>query len=428
MKVKEFQIKLKNNPLINDSFWAVFGNVIGKGFSFAGGIAIARLLGKEGFGEYSFITSTLISSSILSTLGIGYTSTKYISEYKQKNRDIIFEIIRTSKKITLFGSGLLSLILFFLSNYIATHFLNSESLHWELKILSVWVVLNALTTTQIGILAGFGLFKEMTKINTLVGVISFITSLSFAYLFGLRGALASLLLIQTINWYLNNKLVKQQGYNYVNKNENGIATEMIKFSIPIALQESLYAIVTWFLSWSFIRFSTVGELGVYQAAVQMSILLLFVPGILRNVFLTHFSEASGDQLLGKRVLRITLLINGISVFIPLIFVLIFIDPINRFYGDQFGDIKYLIVFSCITAIFTSLLNVYNQALLSSGENWIIFWSRFIRDGILILCFIILVQKGYAASSVLVTLNLIFSTIYFFVLLLFYKKLNPGFRG
>jgi O-antigen/teichoic acid export membrane protein len=239
----------------------------------------------------------------------------------------------------------------------------------------------------------------------------------------LRGALASLLLIQTINWYLNNKLVKQQGYNYGNTKQNGIATEMIKFSIPIALQEALYAVVTWVLSWSFLKFSTVGELGVYQAAIQMSTLLLFVPGILRNVFLAHFSEVSDDQFVGKRILKHTLLINGISVFIPFLVSLIFIEEINQFYGAKFGNIKYLILISCITAMFTSLTNVYNQALLSSGKNWIIFWSRIIRDVLLITCFIILVQNGLSSSSVLVNINLVFSSIYLIVILIIHKILT-----
>ena len=67
---------------LNDSFWALSGNVAGKGLALVAGIVVARLLGRDLFGEYGLIKSTLIGISILSTFGLGYTATKFVAEIR----------------------------------------------------------------------------------------------------------------------------------------------------------------------------------------------------------------------------------------------------------------------------------------------------------------------------------------------------------
>ena len=82
-------LDLKNRAiqsrLLNDSFWVLFGNSLGKGLALAAGIVVARLLGKEIFGEYGMIRNTLVSIAIFSTFGLGFTATKYISENRLNN-------------------------------------------------------------------------------------------------------------------------------------------------------------------------------------------------------------------------------------------------------------------------------------------------------------------------------------------------------
>ena len=77
--------RLKGSDLAKDSFWALFGNFIGKGLSLIAGIAVARFLGSEVYGEYGIIKSTLIMIAIFSSFGLGITATKFIAETKDKN-------------------------------------------------------------------------------------------------------------------------------------------------------------------------------------------------------------------------------------------------------------------------------------------------------------------------------------------------------
>ena len=88
--IKEIKNKALNSRLTIDSFWALFGNISAKGLALIAGILVARFLGSEVYGEFGLIKTTLMSLALFSTLGLGFTSTKFIAEYKLKNPEYIF--------------------------------------------------------------------------------------------------------------------------------------------------------------------------------------------------------------------------------------------------------------------------------------------------------------------------------------------------
>ena len=98
--------------LLKDSFWAVFGNAIGKGLLLLAGIAVARFLGRDSYGEYGLIRNTILTIGIFSTFGIGYTATKFISQGMAKFPDRIFLIYHILIKITLIASIVISALIF----------------------------------------------------------------------------------------------------------------------------------------------------------------------------------------------------------------------------------------------------------------------------------------------------------------------------
>ena len=72
--------------MLKDSFWALLGNLIGKGLPFVAGIFVARLLGSESYGEFGLIKSSLISIALFSSFGLGITATKFIAEVVDINQ------------------------------------------------------------------------------------------------------------------------------------------------------------------------------------------------------------------------------------------------------------------------------------------------------------------------------------------------------
>src|ERR1035437_1799042 len=68
--------------LLRGVSWTTAGCVLGQSASFASSVIVARILGKEAFGHFAMIQTTVAAFSTLAGLGLGTTATKYVSEYR----------------------------------------------------------------------------------------------------------------------------------------------------------------------------------------------------------------------------------------------------------------------------------------------------------------------------------------------------------
>ena len=410
--------------MFQDSFWALMGSVSARSLGLLASIIVARFLGKDIYGEFGMIKSTLLSVAIFSTFGLGYTATKFVAEFKNGQNQKLKLFYIYSMKITLFIGGIMSIFLFLFSNNIANSVLESSHLGSSLKIVAFWVLFNALSSTQIGILSGLGKFKTMAKINTLVGITTFVLSVVFTYYFSLEGALLALVLSQILNWYLNYRAVNKSIPSVlINLNEKKLLKEILNFSFPIALQEATYAVTSWLNYYLIIKLSNFGELGLYSAANQWLGVILFIPGILRNVILLHMSESGGDVAKHQNILKKMLGINLATTLLPIIIIILMSNFITGFYGDTFAGLSRVLKVTVLSAVCLSLSNVYSQAFISKGHNWPMFWIKlFYRIGILLLFYIIMfLQNGENGAFVLGTSMSIMSVVFLLISTIYYKS-------
>ncbi|WP_452218515.1 oligosaccharide flippase family protein [Lacinutrix undariae] len=427
-KLKIVYNKLKQNDFVNDSFWALFGNVMAKGMSLLGTIMVARFLGKDIYGEYGTIRSTLMNIAVFSTFGLGYTATKFIAENKEKKPYLIHKIAAVTMKISAAVSTVMAVLLFFFAGYVANTVLESPHLDTPLRLVAFWVVFNSLTTAQVGILAGFKAFKAMARINTIVGLLAFVSSVVLTYYYELNGALVALLLTQVVNWYLNYREVIRNipKEEFVEEKEDSdLVKKIIKFSTPVALQEGLYALTSWLMIMLLVRLNDYGEVGLYSAAMQWGAIILFIPGIMRNVILSHLSNNLNDPSGHAKLLKTTLLINLGATAIPFVFIFLLKDWVVSFYGVSFQEnLGGILSIAIFTSIFVSLSNVYAQAFMSLNKNWYMFSMRFFRDFVIIISTYLLVSKSvFNGALALVISNLITQIVFLIVLMLVYKKIK-----
>ncbi|RSC93570.1 oligosaccharide flippase family protein [Tenacibaculum singaporense] len=413
----------KESDLIRDSFWSLLGNVFFKGLSLLSGIFIARFLGKDIFGEYGMIKNTLISVALFSTFGFGYTVTKFIAEYREKNKDIIRLITAYVSRITIIVSGTIAILIFTFSDYIATQVLKASNLNDSIKIMSVLVVFNAYVTLQLGILSGLGRFKKIAELNIRIGLITFICSVSFTYFLGLNGALLSLLVVQIVNIYFNHKLIgKYNNFSLKKKSFNdNVLRDLVLFSIPLALQEIVFSITYWLSNLLIVKYTSYGELGLYNATLQWTSIILFIPGILRNVVLSHLSLKNKDDEGFSETIKVTLLINFVMTLLPATFVFLFADLISNFYGDSFRGFSRLIRIALISTVFISISNIFVQIYMSKGNNWLMFGLRCFKDIAIIIVFLLLINHIDSGAKSMVY-SVVFVNIVFLGLVVgFYKS-------
>lgn len=422
---KNIKSRLLNSSIAKDSFWALVGSVLGKGLSLIAGIVVARFLGKEVYGEFGMVKTTLIQIAMLSTFGLGYTITKYVAQYKKERPNDIRQIVHFSVKLTAIISGIIALLVFIFSKQLAI-IIDAPHLHNMLRLTSIAIIFNAITTTQIGALAGFNSFKTIAKNNFYAGVVTFLLSVLLTYYFGLNGAVVALVISLIYNCIINYYSLRKNLLEFPIKklNDKKISKEIFNFSLPVALQESSYSIIHWALTFVLIKLSNYGELGVYNAAAQWGALIAFLPGVLRNVMLSHFSESSNDVKRHVKIVNKMLLVNIFFTLIPFLFVVIFSDFIVSFYGSTFTGMNHVLNVIVFSSIITAVTSVFNQEFMSKGKNWFLFLSRFIRDILLILLVVLSIKffEEIRASLILSYVSLILKFIYCMLLLiLFYKR-------
>ena len=354
-------------------------------------------------------------------MGLGYSATKYIAESRATgNHSRIVATHRIATIITKIVSGFIAILLVIVAKDVAI-WIDAPHLSGALRLSAIAIVFNAINTTQAGELAGFSAYKALAKNNAIAGIVTFFTSIILTYYQGFNGAIIALILSLFVNVVLNNRSIKKciGKYNQKEDIDSQYIKEIIRFSIPIALQESLYAITNWLGIFLLIKLAGYTELGLYSAAMQWMAVILFIPGALRNVALSHFSAANNDRQRTNAILRKILLVNFIATFVPFVVIFALSGWIETIYGASFEGLQPILNIGVFTAIVSSLSNVLTQEFISQGKNWFLFFSRILRDvGTLITAYFVITKFSYGAISMTSTF-LVFQILYLVILSVLY---------
>ena len=399
--------KLSGNRFYADSFWAVFGNGVGYGLLLLAGIVIARLLGKDIYGEYGMVKTTMFQLAAFSTLGLGYTSTKFIAEFATKDTRMLGSVVAASLKITMAVSIVLALAIIIGAVPLA-RFLEDVRLVVPFRALGIIIVLRALATTQFGLLAGFGMFRVIAYSNMYSGIAMLVGCVPLTFYFGLSGALASLAFSQVLIVVFNAWHIEARKRLFPPQQSASFELRLIKFSIPVALQEFTFAMSSWAGILMITKLSAIGEVGLFTAAGLWSAVILFVPSFLSNVMLSHLSAHLGDGQRQKADVAMMLRINFISTLLPFLLIYILSAWIVSFYGPTFTGLVPVMRILVCSAIFTCLSNVLSAELIAQGCTWALFSIRCVRDLLILTLGYAFIQmqggvhaaQGYAWSTLL----------------------------
>lgn len=413
-------LKIRKDKLIIDSFWAVSGNGIGYGLLLLSGIFIARLLGKDLYGEYGIVKTTMFCIAYIATFGLNFTSTKYIAEYIQRDKSQLRSICSGAIRITLVTSGLIAISIFVCARPLAI-FLEEPGLELAFQVLGVIVILKSFSTTQFGLLAGFREFKIIARNNVLSGAFMFITCIPFTFWGGLKGALGALFLTQVFNVAINSKSLYSIYKTFPVQKHHNFIKELVNFSFPIALQELDINICNLGGIFLITKLSSLGELGIYSATSQWNVCIAFMPLLLSNVILSHLCSSTNDKKKHGRIVELMLIINFVSTFIPFLIVFCLSGWIASWYGPTFVGMSTVLNIVIFATIFNCCSDVIKAEFISTGKNWKILRIRISRD-VFLLCFaywLIDVNEGKNAAYYYALAYVVSSIYYLFVLILSY---------
>jgi len=421
-----FKERTKKSKFIRDSLWSVMGNGIGDFLLLIGGIIIARILGKDLYGEYGVVKTTMFYIAAFSTLGLGFTATKFVAEYIERGGEQVGAIVVSSLKITIISSSSLCLLLLLFADSIA-EFANEPNLTLPFRFLGPIIICRALNTTSTALLAGMKKFKTIGISTIVSGAALLVFGAFLTFYFGVLGSLSALLLSQIINVIVLFISLYQEikGTQIGNKN---FTWPLLTFSLPVTLQEFVYAITNWLTTLILTRYASVGQIGLWTAAGQWNAIISAIPGLLSNVILSYLSSntdnAKSQQLLMNRML----MINFVSVFIPFVVVCLFSGHISSFYGPSFGGMSSVLNVLMFSSFFTCLSSVYQSSMIAHGKVWALFVLRLLRDISITLILYLILSNGISGSALsLAYIYLIVYIVYFMLLAALQSQWLNNFR-
>lgn len=406
-----------SSKLFRDSFWALFGNSIGKVLALLLGIILANLLGSEDFGKYGLIKNSLFYLSICSTFGLGITGTKYIAQYKEE-KNKINNICHDILTISVFTSGFIAITILIFAEKL-TYLLEMGNMSNILRLSSIAIIFNAINSAQTGILSGFKKFKTISNYNLITGVFTFISGTIFTYFWSLDGAIIALGLSYVVNYFLNAHTLNKIRREFPKK--EGVLdykVQMLKFSLPLAMQEGLLALSSWSIIVVLVKLASYSDYGVYSAAHQWTAAISFIPAILKNVTLSYLSDQqSNKRIIVKKMIFVNLISSG-SFFV---IIFIFSGFIARWYGDSFVGVKPVLNILVFSSILGTMGSVFIQELISKSKNWLSFSITFIKSIIILAVSIGLIKMiGISGAFAIAFGDLSANIIYFSLLVISYK--------
>lgn len=386
-------------------FWSMAGSLISRGLMLCATILVARILGKTGYGELGMIQSTVGMFGVFAGFGLGLTATKHVAEFRRSDPQRAGRIIGLSGLFAILTGGLMALGLFIFAPWLAANTINAPHLAGVLRIGALILFINALNGAQTGALSGFEAFRTIAFVNLFIGLISFPLLVAGAYFGGLTGAVWALAINLCFNWLINHLALRQEARRYgVPFTLNGCTNEwpiLWKFSLPAAIGGAMVGPVNWICNAMLVNQpSGYDEMGIYNAANQWRIAILFIPSMLGQVILPLLSNLLGEsrQKQYQKFLWLNVLLNfaiASMVVLPLIFLA---DYIMVAYGSGFENGANVLRVLSISAVLVAINNVVGKAIISKGKMWIGFLFNALWAVSLISASFILIKIGYGAMG------------------------------
>lgn len=324
--------------------WSVLGSVVSSGVTLIMLILVARLLGKQVYGQFVVIQSTLSMVGVFAGFGIGATATRYAAELKMRNTIRLGHILTLAER-TILGFGLMvSIGLVCAADWMAKHILAAPGLGVSLAISACAVLFTALDSYQKSVLIGFESIRAFA-IGTVISVIvGFPIMLLAAYKYGLRGAVVAMVVNAIIQASISRYQMNRELRKYkITPHAKGCLSEwpvLWRFAVPALLAGALVGPAHW-AAQAMLANTPNGyaELAVLGIAMQWFNVIMFLPGTVGRVVLPILTDqmTKNDHRSSRQILFYAMGANAL-VAVPLVVIVgVFSPLIMSLYGQSFEN-------------------------------------------------------------------------------------------
>jgi O-antigen/teichoic acid export membrane protein len=346
-QLQPFFTRLRGSPtgkrIARGVFWVAVGTGITRSLSFASGVIIARILGRETLGELAMVSGTVGLFGTLAGIGLGLTANKYVAEFRDKNPRKAGEILGMAGMLAA-GSGLvMAVALFFAGPALAVHRLAAPHLAGPLQVASLLLILSAMNGAQGGALAGFEAFKTMTVRSTLCGLVTIPLNLAGAYYGGVLGMIWANVIGTAINWLALHLAIRHECRRYgVGITFTGVWKHLTYFwnlSLPAFLASLLAQGTVWW-RWSLYAAQPGGykELGILAVTQSLQGAVMVLVNIVSQPLTPTLANAGNRA--SATLINFNLILTWSVALLPTTVLMLFPDAVRFLYGKEFATASF----------------------------------------------------------------------------------------
>jgi O-antigen/teichoic acid export membrane protein len=385
------------------AFWSLTGSLVSQGLMLLASIVVARLLGKAEYGQLGMIRSTVNMFAVFAGFGLGMTATKYISQFRNSEREKTGKIIGLTTLFAGFTGGLIALIILLMAPYLAASQLHAPELVNEIRLGAVMLFFSALNGAQTGALSGFEAFKTIAKVNLISGLLAFPVQVFFTWFFGLPGSVmgfgANFLILWILNFFSLRRTASKAGIKIHFRGALHEWKVLFHFSLPALLSGLLVAPVMWICNLMLVdRPGGYGEMALFDAANQWRNAVLFIPAILAQIALPMLSSHSADPVKFNRILNVNIRMNLLVALLFAVIIALLSGYIMSSYGTGFAEGRLVLVFLAFSTVLVAVNNIIGQAIAGKGKMWPGFFLNLIWSAVILASSTILLRLGYGATG------------------------------
>jgi O-antigen/teichoic acid export membrane protein len=337
---------------------------------------VARLMGKEVFGELGILLSTFTLLEKLSLFGLGVMATRYVARYREADPARTGRVLGLSIVVAAATGGALALLVCLGAPWIADTVLDRPDLAAMLMVGSGLILLYSVIGVLEGALAGFEAFKSLALVNFIGGIVALPAFVYATWVGGLLGVVSVMVAVGLfqlgIDFACLQRIARVRGCGVRMKGIFGEVEVLRDFSLPVFLSTQTLFGAEWLGSWLLIRGQGgFVEMGVFSAATRLQQFVSFVPLYVGRALFPALSErhGAGDRAASTRMLKYYILITtglagvcalGISLLSPFIM---------SGYGAAFREGWPVLVVVSLTVVLMPFRWAIEMVYRSAGKVW-----------------------------------------------------------
>jgi len=374
-------IRPARQSLLAGAGWVALGAIGSRIVTVGAMIGVARLLGKDAFGQLGMVQQSVMLCSGVISYGLGLTAAKHLAELHQVARDRAGHILAVVVLASLGLAMLTGAIIVAASPMLSGTSFGRQLLFQPLAWTVLWMIVSSVSLTMQGALTGMFAFRATAWVQLVESLCGGAGVLVGSLCAGLDGVVVGYVAASTTGCLVSCWSLKTYAA------EMGIALQLPAwrdvvqessalrdYGLPMTLTGLVMSLSSWaspaLLVWHSGGYS---EIAVFNAANYWFNALVILPNILQRVGTVMQAAALGqsDVTTGRKIYRDTVLFNVVLTGAAACPLALASPWVLALFGPEFRGGWPTMVVCLASAICVSVVKPAEQSLTATGRTWTI---------------------------------------------------------